>query len=61
MEVSKIWAGLNGPRCVWDTRGSVRRGRLRRVMSARSDDPWGCLRSGRSRLIRGALDIFGRG
>eukprot|EP00959_Pyramimonas_sp_CCMP1952_P033550 704308-Pyramimonas_sp.AAC.1 len=44
MEVSKIWAGLKGPRRVWDTRGSVRRGRLRHVMSARNDDRWGCLR-----------------
>eukprot|EP00959_Pyramimonas_sp_CCMP1952_P029285 614800-Pyramimonas_sp.AAC.1 len=61
MEVGKIWAGLKGPRCVWDTQGSVRWGRLRHVVSARSDDRWGCLRSGHSRLVRRALDIFGRG
>eukprot|EP00959_Pyramimonas_sp_CCMP1952_P086749 1814261-Pyramimonas_sp.AAC.1 len=61
MEVTKIWAGLKRPRRVWDTRDSVRWGRLRRSMSARSDDRWGCLRRGRSRIVRRAVDFFGRG
>eukprot|EP00959_Pyramimonas_sp_CCMP1952_P416036 8716595-Pyramimonas_sp.AAC.1 len=45
IEMSKIWAGLKGSRRVWDTRGSVHRGRPRRVMSTRSDGRRRCLRS----------------